>query len=158
MEKLLQVIDPETGEVIHEFLAHKGRRMDKDGSEMPDPTPMAPPVGYVKQPSMWDIQREAIRAAKLELARELAEEAGFESPEEADDFDVDDDPEIQTRYQIDETESVMEHRRRMTEAEDSARRSAASADDGSAEGAKPKRAKPSSAKPQPGLESDDAED
>lgn len=136
--KLRAVINPNTGEIM-EYLPHKGMPISKDGQEMLDPTPIAPPLNYKKQPSMWDVQKQAIRQAKLELARELADELGAESPEDADDFDVDDDPEISTRYEIDETETVMEHRRRMLAAQ-----SAALADDESAEGAEAKKPKASS--------------
>lgn len=58
-----------------------------DQGEYPDPTPIAPPIGYKKQPSMVQIVREQIRAAHL--ARDL-EAAGAETFEEADDFEVDD--------------------------------------------------------------------
>lgn len=62
--------------------------LTKDGREIPDPTPMDPPVGYIKQPSISDRIREMIRSEKL---RAEAEQAGQETFEEADDFDVGDD-------------------------------------------------------------------
>lgn len=62
--------------------------LDKDGREVPDPTPMAPPVGMSERPSLADfvqrmIQQEVSRAAAA---------AEMETFEEADDFDVEDDP------------------------------------------------------------------
>ena len=42
--KMMTILDPEMGEVVGEFLMHKGRRMTVDGAELPDPTPMQPPV------------------------------------------------------------------------------------------------------------------
>lgn len=53
------------------------------GMEFPDPVPVAPPVGYKKQPSIMDNIRELIARASLEAAAQ-----GFETAEEADDFDV----------------------------------------------------------------------
>lgn len=52
-----------------------------------DPTPMAPPIGYVKAPSMVDRMRQMIRQEMSEAARN----SGHESFEEAEDFDIDDE-------------------------------------------------------------------
>lgn len=72
----------------------KGRPME--GSQyFPDPTPVAPPIGYKKQPSMVDIIREQIR-----LAGEASKSQGFETFEEADDFDVDDDYDPRSPYEL----------------------------------------------------------
>lgn len=57
------------------------------GREIPDPTPIAPPIGYVPQPSMVDHIRNMIRT---ELSRSAAE-AGEETFDEADDFEVEDE-------------------------------------------------------------------
>lgn len=149
----LTSIHPETGEII-EHVAHKGRNMTVDGQEVPDPTPMAPPLGYKRQPSMHELIKDMVRSERL---RQEAEAQGHESFEDADDFDVDDDDEIKTPYEVHETESVSELRARM---------SAASADDGSAVGAEPKepKAPPRQAKkppvraPEPAPEASDEED
>lgn len=74
----------------------KGKPLNASGQLVPDPTPMAPPVGYKKQPSMLDIIRDQVR----NVGRE-AERLGYESFEEADDFDVSDDPEISSPYEVD---------------------------------------------------------
>ena len=96
--------DPETGE-IHEaphqepFLRSLGLRpvmLDDYGHELLDPTPMAPPIGYKPQPSMVEIIRAQIRSEQL--AKE-AEDAGFETFEEADDFEVDDDYDPSSPYE-----------------------------------------------------------
>lgn len=63
----------------------------KDGNIILDPTPMAPPIGYKKAPSMVEIVRDMVRSEKL--AQE-AREAGFETFEESEDFDVGDEPEL----------------------------------------------------------------
>lgn len=52
-----------------------------------DPTPIAPPVGYKKQPSMFDNIREMIHKERLQ---QEIDSAGYETMEEADDFDVGD--------------------------------------------------------------------
>lgn len=70
-------VDPETGEFLQDEL----------GFELPDPTPVAPPLGYVKQPSMFDIIRAQVQQQLSAIA--LAE--GKESWEDAEDFDVGDD-------------------------------------------------------------------
>lgn len=69
------VHDKVSGEVLQDEL----------GREVLDPTPVAPPVGYKKQPSMVEVVRDMVRSERLKLE---AEAAGYESFEEADDFDV----------------------------------------------------------------------
>lgn len=83
---------------IGEAMAKHPKRMplNERGELVPDPTPMAPPVGYRPQPSMVDIIRR-----QVQLASEEAKRAGAESLEEADDFDVDDDPELKSPYELD---------------------------------------------------------
>lgn len=74
------LIDPETGEMV--------QVLDELGREIPDPTPMEPPLGYIKQPSLQDQIRMMVLSEKLRLE---VESAGAETFEEADDFDVGDD-------------------------------------------------------------------
>lgn len=74
------VTDAATGEVIN--------YLDENGAEHPDPTPMAPPIGYKRQPSLAEQIREMVRSERL---KQEVEEAGFETFEEADDFEVGDD-------------------------------------------------------------------
>lgn len=66
------------------------------GALIPDPTPVAPPVGYVRQPSMTERIREMIRNERLQA--ELAA-AGAETFDEADDFDVGDDYDPKSPYE-----------------------------------------------------------
>lgn len=70
--------DVETGEQVH----------DSRGREIPDPTPMQPPVGYNPQPSLAQQIRQMVVSERLAME---AREAGAETFEEADDFDVGDD-------------------------------------------------------------------
>lgn len=63
--------------------------LNKDGHEMPNPIPVAPPVGFKRQPSMVDHLRDMVRS---ELLRREVTAQGIETFEEADDFTIDDDP------------------------------------------------------------------
>ena len=63
-------------------------RLDELGRELLDPTPMAPPIGYKRQPSLVEQIRKMVRDERL--AADLAA-SGVETFEEADDFDVQDD-------------------------------------------------------------------
>lgn len=72
--------------------------LDQDGREVLDTTPVAPPVGYRRQPSMVENIRAMIRSEKL---RQEAAEAGYETFEEADDFDVGDDYDPTSPYEGD---------------------------------------------------------
>lgn len=73
-------------ELIEKKAAERG--YDIDGQFHPDPTPVAPPIGFVEQPSMWDRVREMVKSAQV---REAALAAGEETFEEADDFEIGDD-------------------------------------------------------------------
>lgn len=77
---------------VEEYAAKlMAKGLHPDGTPVLDPVPLAPPVGYKKQPSMVEIVRDMVRGERL---RQEAEAAGVETFEEADDFDVGDDPEL----------------------------------------------------------------
>lgn len=71
------------------------------GAELPDPVPMAPPVGFLAQPSMMDHVMDLIKSNDL---RKAAEAAGIETLEESDDFDIrdPDDYEPMSAYEMDD--------------------------------------------------------
>lgn len=69
---------------------------DEFGRELPDPTPVAATVKMAHKVSTLDEMRRFYG-----LLRREAESAGLETPEEADDFDVDEDPEPQSPYEHD---------------------------------------------------------
>lgn len=70
-----------------------------DGFEvLADKRPIAPPVGYKRQPSMVEIVRDMVRSEHL---RREAEAAGAETFEEADDFEVGDDFDPSSPYEND---------------------------------------------------------
>lgn len=74
-----------------EYLAKMLERgLDEHGRLVPDPVPIAPPVGYRKQPSMVEIVRDMVRGEKL---RQAALESGHETFEESEDFDIGEDGE-----------------------------------------------------------------
>lgn len=68
----------------------------KDGKEYPDPTPMAPPIGFIKQPTLAETMRQMILGEAL---KRHAREQGAETFEEADDFDVGDDFDPSSPYE-----------------------------------------------------------
>lgn len=68
-------------------LKKTGANLDFDGREILDPTPMEPPVGWKKAPHVYDMMRNLVTQ---ELSRR-AQEQGFESFEESEDFDWDDE-------------------------------------------------------------------
>lgn len=73
--------------VLEAMVAHpKNKPLNKFGQEVPDPVPVAPPVGYQRQPTMVELIRDMIKRQ----ASELAAEKGHETFEEAEDFDVED--------------------------------------------------------------------
>lgn len=77
----------------------KAMRQTSDGAEVLDSTPMQPPIGYKRQPSMVDHIRNLIRSEKLAME---AESAGKETFEEADDFHIEDDIFPASAYEFDE--------------------------------------------------------
>nr|QJB20545.1 MAG: hypothetical protein [Microvirus sp.] len=101
LPKARDVVSPD-GEVISS--------LDERGAEVLDDTPIAPPVGYVKQPSMSDYIRDLIRSEKL--AQEAAA-AGLETFEESEDFDVDDDYDPTTPYEAEFDPEFLEAKERL---------------------------------------------
>lgn len=62
---------------------------DEFGRELPDPVPVAPPVGYTAPPSLADMIR---RMVQNEFFNRAVEQEGFDTFEEGEDFEVEDDP------------------------------------------------------------------
>lgn len=63
--------------------------IDDRGNELPDPLPMAPPVGYQPEPTLGEMIRRFVQSEQL---RAKADAEGFDNWEEANDFDIPDDP------------------------------------------------------------------
>lgn len=72
----------ETGEQV-------AASIGKDGKEYPDPVPIAPPLNYTPPPDLMTMIRTMVQSERLR--HELLQQ-GFETEEEADDFDIEDDP------------------------------------------------------------------
>jgi len=70
--------------------------LDEHGRELPNPTPMSPPLGYKKQPTIAEQMRQMIKMASYEAAH-----AGAETEEEANDFEVGEDMDPHTPYEHD---------------------------------------------------------
>lgn len=64
------------------------KRDAETGREVLDHVPIAPPIGWFKQPSMFDQVRDMVRSEHMRL---YAESQGAETFEEASDFDVEDE-------------------------------------------------------------------
>lgn len=84
------IYDPETGQIISDLA--------EDGSEILDPTPIAPPIGFTRTKSMMEQVRDMVRSERL---AEEARREGYETFEESEDFDVDDDFDPSTPYEND---------------------------------------------------------
>lgn len=59
-----------------------------DGRELPNPIPIAPPIGFRAEPSIIDLINQQIANRAILLAGELE----VDSPEDMEDFDLDDEP------------------------------------------------------------------
>lgn len=90
--------DPETGEVYT-------KQVGKDGREYNDETPMEPPLGYKRAPTMVEIIREQVRSHHLAI---LAAQNDMETFEEAEDFDIGDDYDPHTPYENDFDPTISE--------------------------------------------------
>lgn len=75
--------DPKTGEIFN-----SRPRLDANGHEIPDPTPIALPTGFRKPETLAETVARLVR----HQVSEHAELHGMETFEEADDFDIPDDP------------------------------------------------------------------
>lgn len=67
-----------------------------DGSEILNPVPVAPPIGYVAEPSMMDMIDKRIRAHSAMLAAAME----IDSEEEMNDFDIEDDFDPMSVYEF----------------------------------------------------------
>lgn len=71
------------------------KRHDHLNREVLDKTPVEMPLGYEKPESLESMIARMIRTTSIQ-----AEKAGFETAEEADDFDDDDEGEMKSEYQF----------------------------------------------------------
>lgn len=107
MEKVYQTTD-------------KYNRFNEDNQEILNPTPIAPPVGYKPALSLVEQIRQQVRMAKHMDDNEP------ETEEEADDFDIQEDPIVESRWENDMVPSIKETRKRIRELEAAEKRFAKS--------------------------------
>lgn len=69
-------------------------RHNAKGEEVLDPTPMQPPLGYKRAPTLAEQIRQQVLAARLDALNEMEE-----TEEEADDFEVGDDFEPYSKHE-----------------------------------------------------------
>lgn len=76
-------------------------RYNERGEELPDPTPLELPVGFTRPPTLDELVARLVVDPAMQ--REL-KDAGFETEEEANDFDVPDEmPDPTSPYQNEDT-------------------------------------------------------
>lgn len=80
----------------------KENRFSAEGKEILNPTPMQPPLGFKRQPSLSELVRQQIAAMRH------IEDNEPETEEDADDFDIDDDPIVASRWENDMVPSIKE--------------------------------------------------
>lgn len=93
----MDIVDRETGQVLtDEEVEHAYTRQGRHeiGKEYPNPVPIAPPIGFVPQPPIWEQIRSMVQR---ELSSQVGDQA--ETFEEADDFDVGDDYDPDSPYE-----------------------------------------------------------
>jgi len=73
-------------------------RHDENGGEIGDPTPMQPPLGYKRTPTLSEQIAQQVR---IQTLKNLEDSFEPETDEEADDFEVGDDYEPLSKYEND---------------------------------------------------------
>ncbi|UDN67565.1 hypothetical protein [robinz microvirus RP_45] len=85
----------------------KNNRFSDDNKEILNPTPMQPPLGYKAAPSLVEQIRQQVRQFKH------LDDNEPETEEDADDFEIDDDPQPESRWENDMIPSIKETRARL---------------------------------------------
>lgn len=91
------------------------KNLDQRGWEIPDPTPLEVPLHWKRPPTLQDTIRQFIRT---ELSNQAVDQ-GAESFEEADDFDMDEEPDPLSAYEMREMQEESPIRRREAPKEES---------------------------------------
>lgn len=89
----------------------KTNRHDENGHEILNPTPLSPPVGYKPTLSLAEQIRQQVRQAKH------LDDNEPETEEEADDFEIDEDPAPPSRWENDMIPSIKQAKARAQELE-----------------------------------------
>lgn len=93
----------------------KYNRFSEDNKEILNPTPVQPPLGYKPSKSLAEQIREQVRALKH------LDDTEPETEDEADDFEIEEDPIPHSRWENDLIPSIKETRARARELEKQAR-------------------------------------
>lgn len=93
----------------------KHNRFSEENKEILNPTPMQPPLGYKPSLSLAEQIRQQVRAFKD------MEDTDPETEDEADDFEIEDDPQPVSRWENDMIPSIKETRKRLRELEERAK-------------------------------------
>lgn len=82
---------------VKDFIKRTGRSfIAPDGSEHPDPNPMELPIGFERPESIQDLIKRLVTDRVIQ--KEL-DDAGLETFDEADDFDVEDEYHVDSPYE-----------------------------------------------------------
>lgn len=87
-------------------------RHNSHGEEVLDPTPMQPPLGYKKTPSLSEQIQQQVRIAQLKMLEDMALE---ETEDEADDFEIGDDYEPLSKHENDHMPSLANLKKKAAE-------------------------------------------
>lgn len=93
----------------------KFNRFAEGNKEVLNPTPHQPALNYKARPSLADQVRQQIATMRA------MEDNEPETEEDADDFEIDDDPVMESRWENDMIPSIKESRARMRELEEQER-------------------------------------
>lgn len=92
----------------------------EDGGEIGDPTPMQPPLGYKRTPSLAEQIAQQVR---MQTIQRLEDEMDPETEEEADDFEIaDDDGTPPAKYENDHVPTIAVLKKRAKEINDAIRK------------------------------------
>lgn len=91
---------------LQEEVVENRPRLDDQGRETLDNSPVCLPLRFKKQDNLAAQVRDLVKAQ----FSALAEAQGFESFEEADDFNVGDDYEPNSPYELDDEQVIYDHR------------------------------------------------
>lgn len=77
--------------------------LDPKGREIVDGRPMAPPIGFVEKPSLFEQVQAALESAELQRKQR---ERGEETIDDASDFFVPDEPEFFSKHEFTEEDEA----------------------------------------------------
>lgn len=96
--KLIKVVTPD-GQIVH---VPPGSSVYVDGAQVPDPTPVAMPLGFERPESLESMMLRLVHAVSRGQA-----DIGEESIDDANDFDVDDDDVLEDTFTDSELHAIL---------------------------------------------------